>query len=63
MLNNIEALYKNIENNTINIYITKLENFKINLPNIYFIISDISKDGNCFFKEVSKYLFGEEKYH
>ena len=46
--NNTEILYQNIENNTINIYITKLLHFNINIPTNYFIIAEITKDGNCF---------------
>ena len=63
LLNSMENLYHNIETNSINIYITKLDNFKVNIPNNYFIVTDITKDGNCFFRSVSKYLSGEEKYH
>ena len=61
--NNPEILYQNIENNTINIYITKLLHFNINIPSNYFIITEITKDGNCFFRAVSKYLAGIEKYN
>ena len=45
------------------IYITKITNLKAFIPKNYFNEVDITADGNCFFRAVSKYLSGEETYH
>lgn len=62
-IQNIDVLYRNIENNSINIYITKLSNFKTEIPKPYFIKTDINKDRNCFYKSVSRFLSGNENYY
>ena len=35
-LSNFETLYQNAESNSINTHITKLDNFKVNMPKSYF---------------------------
>ena len=60
---NKKDLYNNITNNLINIYITKIENFKVLIQKNYFNITSITPDGNFFFRSVSKYFSDSEEYH
>lgn len=53
-------MYQNLENNTINIYIAKLNNLKCIVPRNYFKIIPIAKYGNCYFRRVSQFLSGNE---
>ena len=61
--NNINEtnFYRKIDQFLINIYVTKINNFKINIPNNFFIINEINPDGNCFFRSVSKFFTGNEE--
>ena len=57
-------LYDEIHNNTINIYITKINNIGYTLiPKNYFTEIEINEDGNCFFNALSKFLSNNQKYH
>ena len=62
VINNGE-FYENIEENVINKNITKITNLKAFIPKNFFNNVEITADGNCFFRAVSKYLSGEEDYH
>ena len=55
--------YINLDIYTINIYIQKLNELKIIIPSNYFDIIDINRDGNCFLRATSKFLFNSEKYY
>ena len=57
-------LYDEIVNNTINIYITKINNIGYTLiPKNYFTEIEIIEDGDCFFHAVSKFLSNNQNHH
>ena len=59
----LDKLKEHIIENTINIYITKFNNWKGLIPKNFFYETKITKDGNCLLRAVSKYFLGEENKH
>ena len=60
---NANDLYGYIDIFTLNIYITKIKYFKIEIPKNYFKILKIYPDGNCFFRSESKFFSGSKDYY
>ena len=62
-INKTDNIYNTITDYLINIYITKITNWKRILPENYFNKIEVIADGNCFFRSVSKFFGGNEENH
>ena len=57
-------MFDEINNNAINIYITKINNIGYTLiPKNYFTEIEINEDGDCFFHALSKFFSNNQNHH
>jgi len=51
-----------LQTSLLNIYILEIQNYKILVPNNFFIRILIIPDGNCFYRSLSKFITGSEDW-